>query len=299
LKLAYLLAQYLYTNKRLDLPGIGTFLLDSSVIIEPENSKQRSGLPEGISFESNSSIKDAPELISYISSKSGKMKALAIADLESHLQQVQQYLNIGKPFSFDGIGSLVKLKNGKFEFIPGTINTEKLKDVSHKEKHTLTHKETIEEKYQSYLSTPVAKSRWRKPVIVLLVLCGIGFAIWGGYTISNQNSETEDTDLIEASTEQTLPVADSSQLYKTDTTTPEKANIKSDNYKYVLEVAKSKRAFKRYNQLKDNFWDVQLETNDSIQYKLFMMLPANTDTTRVMDSLTVLTGRKVYIENQN
>jgi Icc-related predicted phosphoesterase len=299
LKLSYLLAQYLYAKKRLDLPGIGTFFLDPSVIIEPESNKHRSSLPDGIRFESNSSLKDASDLISYISSQSGKMNALAIADLESHLQQVQQYLNIGKPFSLDGIGSLVKLRDGEFEFIPGTVNMEKSKEASHKEKHTLTHKETIEEKYQSYLSVPEAKSRWKKPVIVLLVLSGIGFAIWGGHTISNQNSEINDTGLIEADNEQTILVADTSQLYKPDTLITENANIKSDKYKYILEVAKSKRAFKRYNQLKDNMWDVQLETNDSIQYKLFLMMPANTDTTRVVDSLTALTGKKVYIENSN
>ena len=69
-----------------------------------------------------------------------------------------------------------------------------------------------------------------------------------------------------------------------------------DSYKYVLEVAKKKRAVKRYNQLKDIRWKVELETQDSIQYKLFMLLPALSDTSRTIDSLTVMTGRKVYIE---
>ena len=36
MKLALLLAQYLYSHKKLDLPGIGTFHLDPSVIIDPE-----------------------------------------------------------------------------------------------------------------------------------------------------------------------------------------------------------------------------------------------------------------------
>ena len=66
-------------------------------------------------------------------------------------------------------------------------------------------------------------------------------------------------------------------------------------YKYVLEIAKAKRAFKRYNVLKDNLWDVKMETADSIQYKLFLLLPVRSDTTKVLDSLTVLSGRKVYL----
>jgi hypothetical protein len=68
------------------------------------------------------------------------------------------------------------------------------------------------------------------------------------------------------------------------------------DYKYVLEVAQSKRAFKRYNQLRTNLWDVQLETNDSVKYKLFMRLPISTDTTRILDSLMAMLGRPVYIE---
>src|SRR5688572_16392709 len=71
------------------------------------------------------------------------------------------------------------------------------------------------------------------------------------------------------------------------------------NYKYVLEIAKSKRAFKRYNQLRTIRWNVELETKDSIQYKLYMLLPSIADTTRALDSLTVMTGRKVYIEYPN
>jgi hypothetical protein len=298
LKLAYLLAQYLYTNKRLDLPGIGTFFLDPSVIIDTENSKQRNLMPEGISFKSNSSIHESPELISYISAKSGKMKALAISDLESHLELAQQFLNIGKPFSFEGIGNLVKLRQGEFEFTPGTIITEKIKDAADKETPRTSKKDTTEAKYSAFLSTPAAKSRWKKPVAAFLVICGIALAIWGGYTIATKNSGDDSNDVSETNTEQTIPVSDTSFLNKPDTTVIQKAKL-ADNYKYILEIAKAKRAFQRYNQLKTNQWKVELETADSVDYKLFLLLPASPDTTRIVDSLTAMTGRKVYIEHQN
>jgi hypothetical protein len=298
LKLAYLLAQYLYTNKRLDLPGIGTFLLDPSVIIEPENSKHRSPTPDGISFESNPALRDATELISYITSKSGKMKALASADLDSHLQLAQQFLNMGKPFTFEGIGILAKLVTGEFEFTPTAIISEKSRDTSEKEVHGFSKKETVDAKYRAYLATPVTRSHWRKPMIVLLILCGIGLAIWGGYTISTKQSENNEATVSE-NIDQNIPVPDSLQVNKQDTNTIQITNTPSDNYKYVLEVAKERRAFKRYNQLRENLWKVQLETSDSVQYKLFLLLPASADTTRIVDSLTVLTGRKVYLENRN
>ena len=109
MKLAPLLAKYLYTHKRLDLPGIGTFLFDPSAIIESESSKyNKPRNMEGISFESNVLAKETAELIGFISTQAGKMKALAAADLDSHLELAQQFLNIGKPFLFEGIGSLVK-----------------------------------------------------------------------------------------------------------------------------------------------------------------------------------------------
>jgi len=68
-------------------------------------------------------------------------------------------------------------------------------------------------------------------------------------------------------------------------------------FKYVLETAGKKRAINRYNKLKEYRWDVQMETKDSIQYKIFLILPTLAmDTSRVADSLTALNGRKVYIE---
>jgi hypothetical protein len=302
LKLAYLLTQYLYTHKRLDLPGLGTFILDPSVIIDNESNKHRNALPEGISFQSNSSIRNVPELVTFISAKSGKMKSLAESDLESHLQMVQQFLNISKPFTFEGIGTLVKVKTGQFEFIQGNIITDKIKDNKEKDVHGLTKKETVDAKYQAYLATPAAKSVWRKPVIVLLILCGIGLAIWGGYTISTKQGENTEAVLAENNTNESALVVDSSQLKKPDSITAEKTISQPDNYKYVLEVAKAHRAFKRFRTLKDSTMlskIVQLETTDSIQYKLFVLLPATIDTTRAIDSLTTFLGRKVYIEHKN
>ena len=301
MKLAYLLAQYLYTNKRLDLPGIGSFILDPSVIIENENHKHRSGLPEGISFVNNPSIRNVPELVDYISAKSGKMRVLAESDLESHLQMIQQFLNINKPFSFDGIGTLVKVRQGEFEFTPGNMmSANKLKENPEKEKQNVTRKENIEAKYQAYLATPTIKSRWSKPAVVFLIFCGIVLAIWAGYTISTNRADTAEATLSESNTSESLPVIDSAQLNKPDTIAVQK-QVSPANYKFVLEVTKATRAFRRFKQLQDTRLApvLQLETTDSIQYKLFVLLPVTTDTTKTIDSLTAFLGKKVYIERQN
>ena len=307
MKLAYLLAQYLYTNKRLDLPGIGTFLLDPSVLIDTENNKHRNATPEGISFENNPSIQNAPDLVSYISSKSGKMRPLAESDLESHLQIAQQFLNISKPFTFEGIGTLVKNRPGEFEFTPGNIIPDRLKDHPEKEVHGLTKKETVDAKYQAYLSEPVVKSPWRKPVIALLILCGIALAIWGGYTISTRQAGQTEVTASETIAPTPQPL-DPLQSNKVDSTTIQKTDPTQANYKYVLEITKAPKVFKRYQQLKDTDLKlkdaklkdvVQMETTDSIKYKLFVLLPVTTDTTTTLMALTGFLGKKVYIERQN
>ena len=302
MKIPSLLAQYLYCNQRLDLPGIGTFLLDNTAISALEKSKQRSALLDGVSFKSNPSLKETPELIAFIAQKTGKMKALAASDLDSHLRVAEQFLNIGKPFALEGIGIISKGKEREIEFTPITVLTEKVKEYNTKETEQSSSKEpSAGGDYESFLSPSKTNLEWKRPVVALLLICGIGVTIWGGYEISKKANKNKPVSLTESSkTESTLPLIDSNAVQKKDSINSIPNSLPVDiNYKYVLEVAKSQRAFKRYNQLKSIQWKVQLETKDSIQYKLFMLLPAISDTSRTIDSLTVMSGKKVYIEYPN
>lgn len=291
MKLTSLLAQYLYIKHRLDLPGIGSFVLDPSAMPTLESSKQRSTVLDSVSFESNATMKDPADLISFISSQSGKMKALATADLDSFIQLALQFLNMGKPFTFEGIGTLVKKRAGEFEFVPLSVSTEKLKEYQTRETRTVSLEQSSA-KYESFLGNQRTKLEWGKPVIVLLVLAGIALAIWGGYTISRKAAGNDTTDVTESQPEEIIPV--------TDSLPPPESKKEIDDYKYVLQVSKKQTAIKRYNQLKTNLWDVKLETNDSVNYKLYLLLPAmNADTTHVLDSLMAMTGKRVYIEYPN
>jgi hypothetical protein len=289
-----LLAQYLYKNHRLDLPGIGTFLLDPSTLTSVENSKQRSTIPDGITFKSNSSVKESPELIAYISANTGKMKALASADLESHIELVKQFLNLGKPFVFEGIGTIAKKKQGEYEFNPISVPLERIKESTKapEPKEPVTLEQSAKKEYESFLSAPKVPTSWRRPVTALLVIAGIALAIWGGYTISKNTAANDTTDV---STNITTPVTP-----PPDTSATVQAPVKPDDYKYVLQVSQKQTAQKRYEQLRTNLWDVKMETQDSIKYKLYLLLPMlNADTTHVLDSLTALTGKRVYIEHIN
>lgn len=301
MKIAPLLAHYLYTNKRLDLPAIGTFLLDNTVIIEQENNRQSKNiLLEGISFESNPAIKKpADELIQYISSHSGRIKPLATADLDSFLGLAIQFINIGKPFLIDGIGSLAKNNSGGFTFSPGQVLIEKLNDYLAMDAPAIASREADND-YKRIFYPEKPTMQWKKPVAILLVLLGIVLAIWGGYVIYKRTSEENDSVNNVATNNnkinESVPLKDSVSLQK-DSVIETGQNIANGNSKFILEVANQKRALQRFDKLKTYQWDVQIETKDSLLYKIFMLLPVSAaDTSRVMDSLSQLIGKRVYIE---
>ena len=302
MKIPPLLAQYLFCHQRLDLPGIGTFLLDNAAISAMENSKQRSALLDGVSFKSNSSLKETPELVAFIAQKTGKMKALAASDLDSHLRIAEQFLNIGKPFTLEGIGIISKGNKGEMEFTPITVLTDKVKEYNTRETEQSSPGENSSGEYESFLSPSKVNLEWKRLVIGLFLICGIGLTIWGGYEISKKANRNKPGNLTQGSiVKGTVPVVPDSNLVKNNDSINSIQNLPpvDNNYKYILEIAKSKRAYKRYNQLKSIQWNVQMETKDSVQYKLFMLLPAISDTSRTIDSLTAMSGRKVYIEYPN
>ena len=306
MKLAPLLSQYLYTHKRLDLPGIGSFLLHSTIVDEPDNNKQGKSIrPGDIHFDNNPGLKEAPDLIQFIAAQTGKIKALAAADLDSHLSIIQQFLNIGKPFLLEGIGSLVKIKSGEYAFSSGDILPEKLKDYTAKEISATSSTEESFSDYRNVLNSRKGKTNWRKPAVMLLILAGIGLAIWGGYTVykittaKNKSGKTNNKEEIKKG-ETTL--VNDTVVNRGDSATqiiqnnPSQATP-SGSFRFILEVANAQRAFERFGRLKTFQWNVQMETKDSVTYQLFMVLPATSaDTSRIIDSLRRLNGRRVYIE---
>ncbi|MBI5858623.1 MAG: hypothetical protein HZB42_13375 [Sphingobacteriales bacterium] len=300
MKIASLLAQFLYTNKQLYLPGIGSFIIDSSAIPDPENTKSGKNIPsEAIQFENNPSVKESAGLVQYISSETGKIKALAAADLDSHLSLMQQFLNIGKPFLLEGIGSLVKTKSGEFVFTPGETLSEKMQDYSSKESSVTPATEESLADYKSiFYKTGKKNINLRKPMLILFIVAGLALAVWGGYKVykmTTGNNKSANNEKKNEDKESTLN--DSVTNINTSPQDTSVSVIPSGTYKFILEIANSKRAFERFGKLKAYWWNVQMETKDSVSYKLFLLLPSTVaDTSRILDSLSMLNGRRVYIE---
>ena len=297
LKLAQQLADYLVATKKLSIQGIGSFFLDSSYNPDPDN-KSKSDVVGTITFESNTATKTDDGLIEYISKHTGKMKTLAASDLESQLEIVHQFLNIGKAYAFDGIGTVSKNKEGNYTFIQGIALPER---IAERNMSMETGSSADMPDFKSVFLKAPKQINWRKPMIALFILLGLGLVILGGYYLYKRTSEkeavteTENTELLDQN--ETI-VIDSSTI-KQDTT-PVIQPIAEVNYKFVVDEFKAIRAFKRFNQLKENGWPIQMETKDSVNYKLYVLMPvATTDTVRALDSITVLNGRRVFIEHKN
>lgn len=306
MKLSTLLAQYLYQHKRLDLAGIGSFLLDPSVDTDPEHYRQgKTGIVEGIRFENNPSIRESPELVAFIASHSGKIRALAAADLDSHLELARQFLNIGKPFLFEGIGSLAKLQGGNFSFTPGTLITEKFREAPARETQAEQTAEEPMGDYKSIFYNRKLKKSPRRPLAVFLILAGFALAVWGGYIVYKKTRPSAKSAPVKKEVPAETTVIDDTLHKQKDslahTIAVQPVIPAAGQYKFIVETADSIRGPKRYATLKGYGLPVQMETRDSVQFRLFFLLPAAAaDTVRLLDSLRRLytpAGAKAYIEN--
>lgn len=292
MKLSPLLSEFLFSNKQLDLAGIGRFTVDDSGTI---------------SFDQNASTREDPNLINYIADKSGKMKSLVAGDLDSHIELSRQFLNIGKPYLFEGIGTLTKNKFGKFEFVQ--VNSTGDKNEPSEGRDTTSTTENSFTDYEEMFSPRKAKTpASRKLASWAIVLAGLSLAVFGGYLVYNKTKQKEGTtEPINQKAEpvktpevknEIVPVKDSLQavkdsINKSEPVTPPVVTANSNTYKFVIEKASKARALYRYEFLKKNFINVQMETKDSVLFKLYFLLPSQpADTAKKRDSLQLLYGTR-------
>jgi len=293
LKLASLLAEFLYEQKKLDLAGIGTFSINPSAPTSGDTQHPS----EGISFEHNASVKDDDELIGYISAQTGKMKTLASSDLSSYIELGLQFLHIGKPLQIEGIGTLVKNKDASLEFTADHLLVAKIKETGIKELSATSISDELLTTYETLKPKEEKSPLSKKFFLAFLALATIAGIIWISYKLNQPNSSSQ------TSMEITSAITDTVQkLPPVDTTVKRPIAKTSDgSYKFVIEVANKKRALYRYYMLKKGDIPVQISTTDSTNFKLYFVIPATAaDTARIADSLTsrypALNKRKAFAE---
>lgn len=303
MKLSVLFARYLYQQKELNLPGIGSFTIDPKIPIPEPSDKQFSEYIQQIKFVQKPVSKPDDSFIDFIRVQTGKIRPLAESDLDSFLSDGKILLNIGKPFHFEGIGSLMKTRDGKYEFTPGIPLSGKA-DAFTADKITDKKVENASPVEQGYEDDGGSS---KKTLITLSILIGLIAVVWGGYYLYNRNTpdqienntpvtpvETPDTNssLLATDTTTIIPGADTTIVSSTPTSA-------AGTYKFIIESTNSKaRALKRYNQLKSYYIKVDMDANaDSTSFKLYFNLPASpSDTSRIKDSLGRMYARKVIVE---
>ena len=297
MKLAALLAEYLYQQKRLDLAGIGTFSIDSSARTNSDSQHPS----EGISFQHNASVKDDDNLIVFIAAETGKMKTLAFSDLQSYVELGLQFLNIGKPLQIEGIGTLVKNKNGNLEFTADHVIVGKVKETGIKELSATSISDELLTTYDTLKPKPEKSSRSKKFFLVFLALATVAVIIWISYRLNQNNSSAQTETAQEIAPAITDTVKNVSTIDTANTIKETLPKISANSYRFVIEVAGKKRAYYRYGILRNGNLPVHMSTTDSTTFKLYFELPATAaDTARIADSLTIrypaINKRKAFAE---
>lgn len=310
MKLPQLLAYFLYENKTLALPGIGVFTLDPSAVVPEETEKEQPLIVQGVHFENIAVLKPDPALIEFIHKYTGKMKPLAESDLDSYLRLGIQLLNIGKPFYFEGIGSIIKNKEDKYDFEPGEYSTAKLSMPGEAKTETPDkRKKTFDEPKIEY--SPQSKVA-KKMLLVIGFIGGFALIAWGGYNLyknkattksDNENSSLviqEDTSVRINHDTLSSTVAQSDSLLVTKKDSYILASKRSDSslYKFVILTTQSKnRALRRYKQLDSISHAVKIVTKDSSIFKIYFVIHTlPKDTLHIKDSLNSFYATKTTIE---
>ncbi|MEP6616602.1 MAG: hypothetical protein ABJA57_08495 [Ginsengibacter sp.] len=289
MKIEQVIVQHLYNNKQISLQGIGTFKLDNFVPHQADPDKELVIPANSISFEYNSRATEDPALIDSIVLHTKKIKPLATADLDSYLMLGRQFLNIGKPFVIDGLGTLDRTREGGMEFIAGQFTNLKIEPPKALKEN---EGEVISGLFNDYGTKPESNSRRNTVMIVsLIVLAVIGWAIYH-YLFSKKT--TEET-LVAPITVSDTPLAsnqvkpDSNLVAIDDSSSHKPTADDNDGYTFriVFKITNSKEAAKT-SMNKLNSWGhkVIMYTQDSVNYKLaeLFKLPLS-DTTRARDSL--------------
>lgn len=303
------LAAYLYEYKSLTLEGIGNFTLDIKAQVPGEQEKGIYYPIEGLEFTYNPRSRTDEKLIIFLVKRLGKIEPLIRSDVEYYLSHIKQFLNIGNPYTIEGIGTLHKTNYGTFEFTPGSFLPAK--------EHLTPQREHANHNY------PVKSKSSAGRVFIIIILAAFALSVLGGigwgifYFIKHQPTGTNVTQAKESidtiakendtaikknatrtvNENLTKPLQERVATNKTDTAT---GNLVS--YKMIFEITKSgERAHTRTTQLNNLHSYTQYDSipvNDSVAYyRLFLVMKIHAaDTTHVKDSLKTFFGKSIYAE---
>lgn len=271
--------QFLVEKKSVSLQGIGTFFING----DAENIDEANEIQFTYDLKAITTV----ELINTIALESKRMKPLVSADIESYLNLIKQFLNIAKPYHFQGIGVLTK--NNKGEYLFQEKNTYKStlsynKDESPVE---ITHIETNNSRKKIIVYSLIA-------FVIISIISGVGWGIynWIGNSKS-KNAIAIKNDSINIVKQKPILVTDSTSAI---------IQIDSISKKYVVGIIRYRsNLFNELNDLNRSgliaFHDT-IFIKDSLRYRLIISHSfPRTDSIKVLDSLKLKFNFPVYSIN--
>ncbi|CAN5129669.1 hypothetical protein BH20BAC1_BH20BAC1_20080 [soil metagenome] len=284
MKIEQALVLYLLKHKSMSLEGLGTFTVDAPIPEVTDNERPVVIPSNAVSFQYNPKVAEDERIVDFIVENTKKIKPLASADLNSFLTLGRQFLNIGKPFTIQNLGTLEKMKSGELEFKPGQVVLQKMEPPRDVTENNLEEndKENLFNDYRSSES-----GRGKKvfvTLLMILIIAAAGWAAWN-YLFRKETppphevivpiAEADNTS-IDSSTY--IPLVDSSSF------TPVTDSI---SYNIVIqEATNQKQLLQRLSTLRSYGRNVVVVTDDSVKYKLITpMKGLPSDTAKIIDSL--------------
>jgi hypothetical protein len=297
LKIEQLIVQYLYQNKEVTLQGIGTFRLNPLVEIPTDAGKDFAMPEEAFEFEDNQKAVEDQGLIDFVV-KSGKIRSLAISDIDSYVTLSKQFLNIGNPLFIEGVGTLQKNRQENYlftsgQFVNAVATPPAPKQIKERKDETVsfqTEGKSSDNKTYLLLFLGIAA--------VVLVTLGVYYL----FSSDKQEDATTPTPIVNTIPVAPKPVIDSLDSAKkvivvkakADSIAKQTSPADNSTFKIVLhQYSKEDAAQKEYDKLKAYGNKVVLIKKDSSNYLVAMPFTkpvAYAETAK--DSLSKLLGCK-------
>ena len=283
MKVQDLLGEYLYQHKQLTLPSIGTFELDAAVNVYES---KEGVLPEdAIRFTQNTQAVVDDALLNFLVQQSGKMKPLAMSDLDSYLNNGWQLLNIGKPFTIKGVGSLTR-KGSDLAFIQGAPTLEKTEaSGAYNLKDRTRQKEEIKE---LSFESEVKKGNGKKVMIAVASIIALALIGWAVYLAipKNENTATDEIETQQTDTLQTATQQDTTAQQIKDTVVQQSTPAVDTSFQLILAAFKdTAEANKELSKQLSRRKNISLQQKDSEYQIILTVNRPKADTAKVKDSL--------------
>ena len=295
MKTEQLIVQYLYSKKKVTLQDIGVFEIASGINIPEESDKDIILPPDAIQFAYDPKAPVDDGLVAFIMESTRKIKPLAYSDLESFIILNKQFLNIGKPLVFEGMGTLQKTQAGGYAFSQAAtshvITEEMPKLITEKQKEKISFATPQKEKN----TTGNKNILWA--ILGLIVVLSIAAAV---FFFNKNKADAKILDSTENAVTDTLPVAKKDTvLIQNKIVPPITGALKDSNTFFVVikeytDFATADKSLRRYLGFGNN---VLLSTKDSVNFKLKMpFIKPIADTLKIKDSLLKLFQGEPYVE---